>query len=93
MLFSTIVLASSILSGCSSSSSSGASSQENYNGPGSKWDLSLTGGATGNFNIDHFQTEDLVNPDYNVKGTYIRQSSGFVTLIVTEVTSLALMAH
>ncbi|VAW64610.1 hypothetical protein MNBD_GAMMA08-843 [hydrothermal vent metagenome] len=87
VLCASIILASSVLSGCSSSSNSGAGSQENYNGPGSKWDLSLTGGATGNFNIDHFQTGDLVNPDYNVKGTYIRQSSGFVTLIVTEVTN------
>ncbi|VAW69679.1 hypothetical protein MNBD_GAMMA09-2682 [hydrothermal vent metagenome] len=86
---SIVILTTTILSGCSSSSSSSTPTtpKENYNGPGSKWDITLTGGTTGDFNIDHYQTSDLQNPDYNIQGPYVRQSSGFVTLTVGTVTN------
>ncbi|HED36029.1 MAG TPA: hypothetical protein ENJ08_17685 [Gammaproteobacteria bacterium] len=86
MVCSVVTLAATVLSGCSSSnSSSSAGSVENYNGPGSRWDVSLTGDNAGTFTIDHFQTSDLQNPDYRVQGDFTRQSSGFVTLTVTSV--------
>lgn len=72
------------ITGCGGGSSNPSSTpgiDQNYSGPGSKWDLTLAGDGT--FNIDHYQTGDLINPDYTVQGNYTRESSGFVTLTTT----------
>lgn len=51
-----------------------------YNGPGSKWDLTLNN--DGSFHIDHRPSISEAI-DYTVDGTYARHNSGFVTLSVT----------
>lgn len=71
----------SLISGCSSDTSgTNTSDSENYNGPGSKWDLELN--VDGSFHIDHRPSIDTAI-DYTVDGTYTRHDSGFVTLAVT----------
>lgn len=74
-------LTSSILIGCSGSSSTTSTvTSDDYNGPGSKWDLSLKN--DGSFHIDH--RPDINSAiDYTVDGTYVRETSGFVSLSVT----------
>ena len=71
-------------SGSSSSSSDSSSSVEselNYNGPGSKWDISLVD--DGSFTIT--RRDSPVDPiDLTITGTYERLSSGFVSLVVGE---------
>ena len=67
-----------LLSGCSDDTST--STSQNYNGPGSKWDLQLTDDGT--FHIDHRPDVDSAI-DYTVDGTYLRHASGFITLAVT----------
>ena len=80
LVVSVTALTGSLLLGCSGSSSSSAVSGEDYNGPGSKWDLSLND--DGSFHIDH-RPDINSNIDYTVDGSFVRQASGFVTLSVT----------
>ncbi len=82
LALSIATLTGGVLLGCSGSSTDTAtsSSGQDYNGPGSKWDLSLNN--DGSFHIDH--RPDINSAiDYTVDGTFIRQASGFVTLDVT----------
>ncbi len=80
LALSVATLTSSILVGCGGSSSSDDVSGVDYNGPGSKWDLSMKDDGT--FHIDH--RPDINSAiDYTVDGTYVRNASGFVSLTVT----------
>lgn len=66
--------------GSSSSSSSVNAESNDYNGPGSKWDVSLESDST--FTITRRATPEAAI-DLTVNGTYIRNASGFVSLTVT----------
>lgn len=81
LALSIATLTGSILVGCGGSSSdSDDVSGTDYNGPGSKWDLSMKDDGT--FHIDH--RPDINSAiDYTVDGTYTRHNSGFVSLTVT----------
>ncbi len=81
LALSIATLTGSLLIGCGgSSSSSDDVSSTDYNGPGSKWDLSMKDDGT--FHIDH--RPDINSAiDYTVDGTYTRHDSGFVSLTVT----------
>ncbi len=79
--FSLAVL--TLLSACGSSGDGDGGttvSSEIYNGPGSKWDITLN--SDGSFHIDHRPDVNTV-VDYTVDGDYERHTSGFVTLTVT----------
>lgn len=72
----------SLLTACSSdtTTSTTTTNSQLYNGPGSKWDLTLND--NGSFHIDHRPSVDTAI-DYTVDGDYTRHASGFVTLTVT----------
>lgn len=79
LALSVATLTGSLLAGCGGSSSGDVASVD-YNGPGSKWDLSMKDDGT--FHIDHRPDIDSAI-DYTVDGTYVRNDSGFVSLTVT----------
>jgi hypothetical protein len=68
------------LSGCGGSSDSDAVTTENYNGPGSKWDIELS--SDGAFEIERRATPQT-SVILTVNGDYERYSSGFLGLTVT----------
>jgi len=80
LVISITLLSASILSSCSSSTGGTSTSAQNYNGPGSKWDISLKDDGT--FHLDHRPDISSVI-DYTVDGTFVRQASGFVSLTVS----------
>ncbi len=92
LALSIAALTGSVLTGCGGSSSDtgdtnnvSVNNSTDYNGPGSKWDLSMNDDGT--FHIDH--RPDLNSAiDYTVDGTYTRHDSGFVSLTVTGGTGL-----
>ena len=80
LALSIATITGSIIISCSSSDTAATATTENYNGPGSKWDLSLN--SDGSFDVDHRPDIDSAI-DYTFTGTYVRESTGFVNLSIT----------
>lgn len=82
-------LSTGLLVGCGGSSSDddsgggSSSTVQNYSGPGSKWDVTLNTDSTFVITYRESHTADV---GMTVNGTYVRNSSGFVTLTVSSST-------
>ena len=72
----------------SSTSSSGGVAQESFVGPGSKWDLSFSGGMTGTYSVDHRPDIDSAI-DFTSQGDYVLNNSGFLSVTATGGTGAA----
>ena len=89
LIYATMASAGLLLSGCGGSNSPldavlpETPADDNFNGPGSKWDVSLRADSTFNFT----RRPDLDSAvDLTVDGTYVRLDSGFLAFTVTDAT-------